>query len=463
MFRSLRNRLIFSHILPSLVIIPLMGIAMLYLLETHILLPQIYANLSKDATLIAEVARAVPEIWQSTTSAQIFVQGADPYLGGRLTLIDPYGQVLASSDQANLALTGQVIELPDLKTIRRGEVVQLQNGPLAEVFAPVVANDGQYLGVVRLTTRLLTVSEEVYQLRYLLMGVLLLAILAGIMLGSYLAVSISRPVRRVTEAIHTLAMGDFRTRLPETGTEETRTLAEAVNTLVERLHGMEQSRRQLLANLVHELGRPLGALRSAIRALQKGADRDPELGEDLLNGMDAEADRLQRLLNDLAGLYDQVLGSLELNRQRIDLQEWMPTVIVPWESAAEEKGLNWQAQIPDDLPDLLADPDRLAQAIGNLYSNAVKFTPKGGEVIVSAGVEVDQLWIQVSDTGPGIPPQDQERIFQPFYRGNQERRIVQGMGLGLTIARDIVHAHGGQIQVGSEPGSGAKFIIYLPL
>jgi two-component system sensor histidine kinase BaeS len=463
MFRSLRNRLIFSHILPSLVIIPLMGIAMLYLLETHILLPQIYANLSKDATLIAEVARAVPEIWQSTTSAQIFVQGADPYLGGRLTLIDPYGQVLASSDQANLALTGQVIELPDLKTIRRGEVVQLQNGPLAEVFAPVVANDGQYLGVVRLTTRLLTVSEEVYQLRYLLMGVLLLAILAGIMLGSYLAVSISRPVRRVTEAIHTLAMGDFRTRLPETGTEETRTLAEAVNTLVERLHGMEQSRRQLLANLVHELGRPLGALRSAIRALQKGADRDPELGEDLLNGMDAEADRLQRLLNDLAGLYDQVLGSLELNRQRIDLQEWMPTVIVPWESAAEEKGLNWQAQIPDDLPDLLADPDRLAQAIGNLYSNAVKFTPKGGEVIVSAGVEGDQLWIQVSDTGPGIPPQDQERIFQPFYRGNQERRIVQGMGLGLTIARDIVHAHGGQIQVGSEPGSGAKFIIYLPL
>jgi two-component system, OmpR family, sensor histidine kinase BaeS len=309
----------------------------------------------------------------------------------------------------------------------------------------------------------MTVSEEIYQLRYLLIGVLLLAILAGIGLGSYLAVSINRPLQKVTETIHTLAQGDFRTRLPESGPQEIRTLAGTVNSMVDRLHSLEEARRQLLANLVHELGRPLGALRSAIHALQKGADRDPELGKDLLNGMDAETIRLQRLLDDLASLYDQVLGSLELNRQMIDLEEWLPEVIVPWETIAEEKGLLWQMNIPKGLPGLYVDDDRVAQAIGNLCSNAVKFTPKGGKVTISAGVEQDHLWIEVSDTGPGISLHDQEMIFQPFYRGNQKRRILQGMGLGLTIARDIINAHGGQIQVESEPGSGAKFKIQLPL
>ena len=463
MFRSLRNRLIFSHILPSLVIIPFMGIAMLYLLETRILLPQIYANLSDDATLIAEVAHSIPEVWQNPASAQSFVNGADPYLGGRLALIDPNGHVLASSDHADGVLTGQIVELPDFHPILQGKVVELQKGSLAEAFVPVVGNDGRYYGVVRLTTRLLTVSDEIYQLRYLLLGVLLVAILAGVLLGSYLAVNISRPVHKVTDAIHALAQGDFKTQLPETGIDEARLLARAVNTLVERLQTMEQSRRKLLANLVHEVGRPLGALGSAIRALLKGADRDPELAKDLLNGMAGEIDRLNRLLDDLTGLYDQALGSLELNRQPINLEKWLPEVLVPWETAAVEKGLHWQATIPDGLPNLLADPDRLAQAIGNLCSNAVKFTRMGGEVTISAGLEQNRLWIQVGDTGPGIPIQEQERIFQPFYRGNPDRRFLQGMGLGLTIANDIVNAHGGQIQVESEPGKGSNFRLWLSL
>lgn len=463
MFRSLRNRLIFSHILPSLVIIPFMGIAMIYLLETRLLLPQIYTNLSDDATLIAEITNTIPEIWQNPITAQIFVKGADPYLGGRLTLLDPYGRVLASSELVDQATPGQIVELPDLHPAVQGEVINLQKGPLAEAFVPVVGSDGHFYGVVRLTTRLLTVSDEIYQLRYLLLAVLLVAILAGILLGSYLAVSISRPVHIVTDAIHALAQGDFRTKLPETGTDETRTLARAVNTLVERLHMMEQSRRKLLANLVHEVGRPLGALGSAIRALLKGADRDPEFARDLLNGMDGEINRLNRLLDDLTGLYDQVLGSLELNRQPIDLKVWLHEILIPWETAAEEKGLRWRMTIPEVLPELLADPDRLAQAIGNLCSNAVKFTPRGGEVTISTGVDQDRYWIQVSDTGPGISPQDQERIFQPFYRGNPDRRILQGMGLGLTIARDIINAHGGQIQVESELGTGSKFRLWLPM
>ena len=140
---------------------------------------------------------------------------------------------------------------------------------------------------------------------------------------------------------------------------------------------MELARRQLLANLVHELGRPLGALRSAIHALSKGAADDPQLLYDLTTGMDEETARLQHVLEDLAHLHDQVLGTLEMNLKPIDLSEWLPRMLLPWQEAALEKKLEWRAEIPADLPTVQADPVRLAQIVGNLASNAVKYTPPG--------------------------------------------------------------------------------------
>jgi two-component system, OmpR family, sensor histidine kinase BaeS len=129
---------------------------------------------------------------------------------------------------------------------------------------------------------------------------------------------------------------------------------------------------------------------------------------------------------------------------------------------ARDKNLHWQVQLPASLPPVFADPVRLAQVVGNLASNAVKYTPPDGSVMVEAGDLDNMTWIRVSDTGPGIPLDEQEKIFVPFYRGSQERRIKQGMGLGLTIARDLVQAHGGRISLESEPGKGSQFTVWLP-
>jgi signal transduction histidine kinase len=211
------------------------------------------------------------------------------------------------------------------------------------------------------------------------------------------------------------------------------------------------------------LGRPLGAIRSAVQALLKGANKDPQLSSDLLTGLDGETSRLQRLLEDLAGLHDQVLGKLELNRGSVQLNEWLAGTLSPWEAAAREKGLGWEAKIPSGLPVILMDPDRMAQAVGNLLSNAVKFTPTGGKVTVVVEFMNEQLIVQVADTGPGIPIEEQNKIFQPFYRGAHGRRIVQGMGLGLSIARDIIAAHGGEIDLQSIPGTGSRFTLRMPV
>jgi signal transduction histidine kinase len=204
-------------------------------------------------------------------------------------------------------------------------------------------------------------------------------------------------------------------------------------------------------------------LRSAIQALLRGADQDEVLRHELLVGMEDETDRLRRLLDDLADLHDQVLGALELDRRTIALGEWLTHTLSPWREAAQEKGLRWQVTVASSLPALQADPDRLGQVLGNLLSNAIKYTPSGGQVSVGAGAEGGMAWVRVSDTGPGIALEEQKRIFDPFYRSQPGRRFPQGMGLGLSIARDVVVAHGGRLDLESTPGLGSHFTVFLPL
>jgi two-component system, OmpR family, sensor histidine kinase BaeS len=460
MFRSLRNRLIFSHILPALLIIPLMGAAMAYILETRLLLPMIYQNLAKEASLMAEMTRTQPIFWQNRNAAQALANGVSPYLNGKVSLLTLDGRLLASSDQA--AIDTQRVDLPDLTGYSQGEVLPLQNGPQAEAFTPVYDLNGQRMGIIRMTTQLVSVSDQVYQLRYLLGFVLLLGVLAGILLGSYLAFGINRSIQSVTRSIQALAQGNWQAHVEEQSTDEMRVLADAVNTLVDQLHSSEKSRRQLLANLVHELGRPLGAIRSAIQALLHGADKDPQLSSDLLTGMDDETIRLQHLLDDLAGLHDQILGRMELNKTAVPLNDWLVSTLSPWEADAGQKGLAWEADIPLNLPIVIMDPDRMAQAIGNILSNAIKFTPSSGKVSFSAKFDQGRFWMNVKDSGPGIPVEEQEKIFQPFYRTSQGKRIVEGMGLGLSIARDILVAHGGDIEVNGTPGTGSSFSLEIP-
>ena len=308
-----------------------------------------------------------------------------------------------------------------------------------------------------------SITDEIFQLRFLIFILLAVGLLIGSIVGTILAVSLSRPVHEVTQTISALANNSQMKLTPIQGPEEIQLLSQSVNDLVTRLRALEQARRQLLANLVHEIGRPLGALRSAITALSRGAEKDPELFQDLLKGMDDETEQLQRLLNDLASLHDQVLGSLELDRQPITLQTWLPDVLRTLQAAAQEKGVQWELIAEDNCPVICADPTRLAQILGNLVANAIKFTPSGGTVIVSVTSTPEQVGIAIQDTGPGMSLEEQEKIFQPFFRGTQGKRFPQGMGLGLSIARDLAEAHGGHLTVESILDKGSRFTIWLPV
>jgi two-component system sensor histidine kinase BaeS len=468
MLNTLRQRLILSHVLPLLIVIPVMGIALIYVLETRVLLQNLATELRGHAALVAELARDQPSIWTSPQQADVFVNEMSQDLAARIELVDSKGRLLASSDPLEKGQVGQSLAVtPDGalsgQVVARTSYSRQLHAEVADIWVPVLGSNHQVLGIVRLSHRFASVQQQFLQMRYLILGVLAVGLILGTATGWLLALNMERPLRQVTQAIYQLASGGQQTPLPEEGPEELRLLSRAVNTLVARLNGLEQARRQLLANLVHELGRPLGALRSATQALLGGADQDSALHQELLVGMEDEIRRLQRLLENLANLHDQVLGSLELARRPIKLSTWLSQTLAPWREAARMKGLHWESAVPGDLPILEADPDRLAGALGNLISNAIKFTPQGGTVSVEANIENEAIRIQVRDTGPGISPQEKDHIFTPFYRGSGAGRFPQGMGLGLSIARAQIIAHGGRLEVESTLGRGTRFTVWMPI
>ena len=469
MFRSIRSRLILSQIIPLLVIIPFMGVALVKLIETRVLLPSLSRALMNNAVLLANVAGNEQDLWTNPAYAEYYLTHLRQNISAQVMFLTPGGQLMASSDPTDAGLLGLYFDVEGVAQARAGQVASYiysnisSPSEVIDVFVPVINENQQMVGILRMSYTYNTIYSELLQSRYVIFGILAVGLLVGIILGWSLALNLSRPIRQVTQAINDLAHGNRQAEVVAHGPEEIQLLAQSFNSLSERLSSLEKARRQLLANLVHELGRPLGAIRSAIQALAGGAGDDPQLLQDLTTGMDDQAARLQHLLEDLAHLNEQVLGTLELDYQPVSLSDWLPKLLRPWQEAAQDKHLHWQIDIPPDLPVISIDPVRMASAVENLVSNAIKYTHSGGEVSVSTKVEGADILIRISDNGSGVGVDEQQKIFEPFYRGNQGKRFKQGMGLGLTIARDQVDAHGGRISLESEPSKGSTFTIHLPM
>ncbi len=423
--------------------------------------------MGQQAVQTARLAEEQPDVFTSSAQAELFIDvyytemGVDPAI--RLTLLTSKGEVLGTNLAPDpLEVERQLLLLPqEIAEIKTAGFFYVQNN-LALVMVPVKDLQDQILGLVAAAEAVDQSTARLPLMRTLLIVALFGELILGVIIGLGMANYLGRDLRDLTSALAKINEGPSVEPLPEHGPQEIQALIRAYNDAVERLHLAEENRRQLLANIVHELGRPLGALQAAVQALQRGGDHDPAFRKELLDGIAAQIERLQPMLDNLTQLHGGVPGRLEMDRCQTDLNLWLPQVIVPWKAAAQAKGLGWQSNIPSNLPAISIDPDRMAQAIGNLLSNAVKYTPVGSQVEIAVAVRADILAIKVRDTGPGIEPQEIEKIFEPFYRSSRETRFPQGMGLGLSIAREIVKAHGGEINVQSQHGQGSLFEIRLP-
>jgi signal transduction histidine kinase len=445
-----------------------MGILITYLLETQVFLANITNELTRQAVLVADTASAYLEIWQDPIRAQAFVTRISPRLTAKVMLLDPEGRLIVSSDPEDSFLIGQVFNVPDAEILSSKDLeaeITMDQQKVTDIIVPVYSSrDVSLIGFVRLVNPLAGIYERSQTLRQVMIFVLAGGLLLGLLLSWLLARDLERPIRQTTDAAYRLASGRNPQPLPESGLQETQVLQRAFNSLVERLQTLETSRKRLLANLVHELGRPLGALRSASQALLGGAGDDPQLRQELVQGMDDELVRLQGLLNELSHLHEQVLGSMDLEIKSVEVQPWIESLIPPWQRLALDKHLKWEVDFDASTPtEATFDPDRMAQVLENLFSNAIRYTPSGGHIWLSTSASEDGWQIIIKDDGPGIDTEEAERIFEPYQRGKASQRLPEGMGLGLSISRDLVRAHQGGLTFSSQPGQGSCFVVWLPL
>ena len=281
----------------------------------------------------------------------------------------------------------------------------------------------------------------------------------ALLLGAFLANTISRPVQELTAATKVLAGGDLGHQVPVRTADEIGELAKSFNQMSADLAHSNQLRRQMTADIAHDLRTPLSVILGYSEALADG--KLPGTTESY-EAMHVQAQQLNRLIEDLRTLSLADAGQLSLMRRPVEPRGLLEHTALAYLPAAESRGIALSVE-GEDTPPVSVDPDRLIQVLGNLVGNALRHTPNGGRVALSAARDNGNVLLRVQDNGPGIPTADLPHIFDRFYRGDKARSDDGASGLGLAIARSLIEAHDGRIAAENAPGGGALFTIVLPL
>ncbi len=289
-----------------------------------------------------------------------------------------------------------------------------------------------------------------------------LAALVAVTLGLMFARQISSPVRTLTSAARRLGAGDLDQRVPVHRRDELGELAEAFNSMAEAVGRQEMLRRQMAADIAHELRTPLAVIQANLEAMLDGIR---PLSVEEVADVHRETQLLSRLVTDLRDLSLAETGQLPLRKELTDLTALVRMSVARFSSRAEEKGVRLVVEAAEDSPCADVDPDRVAQVFGNLLDNALRWTPPGGEAVVRLhpGAQRDEVRVTVRDTGPGIPEEHLPNVFERFYRADRARaRTDGGSGIGLAVVKQLVEAHGGRVWAESRPGEGTAFGFVLP-
>jgi signal transduction histidine kinase len=281
-------------------------------------------------------------------------------------------------------------------------------------------------------------------------------IVAGL-LGVYLSRRITKPLGQLSEAADEIAGGNYGVEVPQArGSDEIALLSSRFGDMAAKLAESEQLSRNFLMSVSHELRTPLTAIRGHVSALREGVIDDPEMRDASLLVIGDEAMRLERLVGDVLDLAKLDAHRFTVLQEEVDMEQLTERAHASFGEEARRRAIDYRLDVRA-RPVIMTDGDRVLQIILNLLSNAFRWTPEGGRIAVSLNAENGAVSVMVSDSGPGITPEERERIFRPFWS-----RDGSGTGLGLAIARELALALGGRIELVSEPGLGSRFVLVLP-
>ncbi|MGH3132375.1 MAG: sensor histidine kinase [Gaiellaceae bacterium] len=312
----------------------------------------------------------------------------------------------------------------------------------------------------------LVVAKPVTELReqwLTLLGRLALALAVGIGLAGVLFWWLSRrltePVLALTRATHDVAAGRYDVEIPDTrGSDEISLLSERFRRMVAQLAEAEQLKRSFLMSVSHELRTPLTAIRGHVEALREGVVTEPDQVRHSLDVVATETDRLERLVGDVLDLAKLQAHRFTVRQEEVDLGRVLDHAYGAFAEEARRREIDYRLETSDESPVIVSDGDRVLQVISNLLSNAFRWTPDGGRIALELGAGNGAVRVDVVDSGPGVAQEERDRIFDPFISHD-----VNGTGLGLPIARELALALGGRIELRSEPGSGSRFRLVLPV
>lgn len=331
--------------------------------------------------------------------------------------------------------------------------------PGAEVLevASVRLGDGTLFQVGRSTARR---TDLLSRFRRLLLVDAATIILVGLVGGAMLTRSAMQPVRALTETVRgIMTTGRTSARVPvqEPG-DALGDLSALVNAMLDRIDAVVSGMRGALDNVAHDLRTPMARLRGTAESAL--ASQDPETLRSALADCLEESDRIMAMLNTLMDISEAETGTMAIRSEPVDVAGLVGQTVELYEDLADEQGLTLRVNAPADLVAPL-DRNRMRQVLANLLDNAVKYTPRRGSIDISATSDKGWVLISVTDTGVGIPEDELPHIWERLYRGDKSRS-TRGLGLGLSLVRAIVEAHGGTVQASSTPGAGSRFEVRLP-
>ncbi len=405
-------------------------------------------NSSEMVSVLSDYYR-VQETWEGVTPF-IFINNFNStiYPGGRrppnFTLADANGKILIEGPGYHL---GETVPNSELTL---GQPISL---------------DGVIIGTLLVGKETFQVNpmEEhfIQQTGKLLLFSALGAAALALFLGILLAYSITRPIHELIEATHAISQGNLGGQVRVRGRDEMSKLALSFNKMSTDLSRSTHARQQMTADIAHELRTPLSLIIGQAEAVHDGVLPASLENFEIIRD---EADRLEKLVDDLRLLSLADAGELSINRQPVEPQKLLQEVASIYHSRLQEKQIELQMKIEPDLEFISIDPGRMTQVLTNIIDNALRYSPKNGKIILSALQTDGQVELSVQDSGPGVPEGDLERIFDRLYRGDMARQHEDnGSGLGLTIAKSIVEMHGGQIRAINLPGEGLTISILLPV
>ncbi len=418
-----------------------------------------------NALLLRTVNGIWPEVFVNP-SGELGLRSSPELPPGILVQVWGRNGELRYTNVPQLAVSLDPTSLNTTNPVSRDATLQIGNASLhlQVITAPLVIGEADRLvGYLQVGTSLAVVdATQQVLLTVLVIGAVVSMSIAGVA-GWFSTRQALAPLDDVTKlALQITRADDLSRRIPYKGPpdDEVGQLITAFNQTLSRLENLFNSQRRFLADVGHELRTPLTVIRGNVDLMRRMDCMDIES----MDSIQSEVDRLTRMVGDLLLLAQAESGKLPLDRRLVELDTILFEIMQQMRVLAGER-LNLRLGDIDQVL-VCGDRDRLKQVLVNLISNAIKYTPNGGEIVVGLGKELDRARLTVSDNGPGIPAEDLPHIFERFYRGEKSRtrqRDGKGFGLGLSIAYWIVRNHGGLIEVSSREGQGTTFSVWLPL